>query len=108
MDTKVVLITGASSGIGAGIATHLAAAGYKRLALVARRADLLEEVAQKCRDNGASQVECIRKDLLLEGGCREAVQETVDKLAGGFKYRHVQITSSVANVQADSVQRDAN
>jgi NADP-dependent 3-hydroxy acid dehydrogenase YdfG len=42
-----VVITGASSGIGAELATQLAAQGA-RLALVARREDALREVAKRC------------------------------------------------------------
>ena len=42
-----VVITGASSGIGAELATQLAAQGA-RVALVARRADALREVAKRC------------------------------------------------------------
>lgn len=48
---KVVLITGASSGIGAGIACELAKAGAK-LALGARRTDRLETLAQEIRKDG--------------------------------------------------------
>jgi NADP-dependent 3-hydroxy acid dehydrogenase YdfG len=49
---KVVLITGASSGIGAGIARELAKAGAT-LMLGARRTDRLEELARELRDLGA-------------------------------------------------------
>jgi NADP-dependent 3-hydroxy acid dehydrogenase YdfG len=48
---KVVLITGASSGIGAGIARELGAARAK-LALGARRTDRLEALAEEIRGNG--------------------------------------------------------
>ncbi|MBZ9737589.1 MULTISPECIES: SDR family oxidoreductase [unclassified Mesorhizobium] len=48
---KVVLITGASSGIGAGIARELGAAGA-RLMLGARRTDRLEILAREIREKG--------------------------------------------------------
>ncbi|OON42124.1 oxidoreductase [Izhakiella australiensis] len=51
-NNKVVLITGASSGIGAGIALELAAAGMTLL-LGARREDRLAALAQQCRQLGA-------------------------------------------------------
>jgi NADP-dependent 3-hydroxy acid dehydrogenase YdfG len=48
---KVVLITGASSGIGAGIARELGAAGAK-IVLGARRTGRLEALAEEIRGNG--------------------------------------------------------
>ena len=45
--SKVIVITGASSGIGAELARQLAAQGH-RLALAARREKELVEVAQQC------------------------------------------------------------
>jgi NADP-dependent 3-hydroxy acid dehydrogenase YdfG len=48
---KVVLITGASSGIGAGIARELGRAGAK-LVLGARRVDRLEALAEEIRSEG--------------------------------------------------------
>ena len=49
---KVVLITGASSGIGRGLALELARRGAK-LGLVARRADVIEEVVREVEAAGS-------------------------------------------------------
>ncbi len=46
---SIVLITGASSGIGAALAPQLAARGAT-VGIVARRADRLEEVLEQCRE----------------------------------------------------------
>ena len=46
MDSKVVVITGASSGIGAALAKNLGARGHK-LVLAARREELLKQIAKE-------------------------------------------------------------
>lgn len=53
MTGKIVLITGASSGIGEGIARELAAAGASVL-LGARRVDKLEQIAADIRETGGT------------------------------------------------------
>lgn len=53
-----VLITGASGGIGRGLAVHYAAPGV-RLVLVARRAEQLAAAAKECEDKGAEVVQCV-------------------------------------------------
>lgn len=50
-DRRVCFVTGASSGLGAALAVRLARAGYD-VGLSARRADLLEEVADRVRGEG--------------------------------------------------------
>jgi len=52
---RSILITGASSGLGAGLARHYAGPGV-RLALTGRDADRLEATAALCRDEGAKIV----------------------------------------------------
>ena len=77
MEDKVVLITGASTGIGASTAECLAKAGYKKLALVARRKEKLEAVAAKCKAHGAVNVAVFPIDLATREGAIQAVKDTV-------------------------------
>lgn len=51
----MILLTGASSGIGEGIALSLAAKGAK-LGLLARRSELLEDLAERCRQAGGEAI----------------------------------------------------
>ena len=67
MKNKVVVITGASKGIGAELARQLAAKGA-RLVLAARGAQELEEVAQQCRERGASVI-TVKADVSAERDC---------------------------------------
>ncbi|HEU0159773.1 MAG TPA: SDR family oxidoreductase [Hyphomicrobiaceae bacterium] len=63
---RTALVTGASIGIGRGVALGLAREGA-RLALVARRRELLEEVAAEVMAAGGSRPVLISEDLLQEG-----------------------------------------
>jgi len=76
-----VLVTGASAGIGAGTAEHLAGLGC-RLALVARGRPRLDQVRTACLSAGASTVVCLPCDLSQEEQCREAVAAAVRELGG--------------------------
>lgn len=78
---KVVLITGASSGIGAGTAKHFASLGCK-LALVSRNEENLRKVADECKAAGAEDVVVLPKDLAVTDACIAAVKETVDHYKG--------------------------
>lgn len=72
----VILITGASSGIGEALAVYWARAGHS-LALVARSEDALRRVAQRCEDAGGKAL-ALSADLTDETQARDAVQRTVD------------------------------
>jgi len=54
-EPKTILITGASSGIGAALALEYAAPGI-HLTLTGRNLDRLEEIERRCQDKGASLV----------------------------------------------------
>jgi len=76
-DGKVVVITGASSGIGRELAHQLAGLGSSLL-LVARREDRLIEVKNTCLDKGAPKVEYVIADLQKENECKNVI-DAADK-----------------------------
>jgi short-subunit dehydrogenase len=78
LDGRVVVITGASSGIGRAAALRFAEEGA-RLVLAARRADVLEEVARACRGVGAETL-AVPTDVTDA----EAVQALADEAVGRF------------------------
>jgi short-subunit dehydrogenase len=73
---KVALITGASSGIGAELAVQLAQQGAL-LTLVARRADILEQLARRLTQDSGSPPLVIECDVTRDGDLENAVAETV-------------------------------
>ena len=73
---KVVIVTGASSGIGGELAWQLGQAGAK-LTLAARRRELLENLSQRLAAAGKTKPLVTRCDVTQEGDLQEAVAETV-------------------------------
>ena len=71
MKGNVVVITGASKGIGAELARQLAAKGAK-LVLAARNEKELDAVADDCRKAGASVVS-VKADVAIERDCQAIV-----------------------------------
>jgi|SRR6185295_1254765 len=73
----VILITGASAGIGKAISLELAPQRPK-LVLSARNADRLEEVARQCEALGA-QTAVVPCDVTAESQCRDLVARAVER-----------------------------
>ena len=73
---KVVLITGASSGIGEELARQLGQAGAK-LTITARRGALLETLAQEIAKAGATNPLALTCDVGRDGDLERTVAETV-------------------------------
>ncbi|KAL3535069.1 hypothetical protein ACH5RR_003530 [Cinchona calisaya] len=74
---KVVLITGASSGIGEHLTYEYAKRGAC-LVIIARRENLLKDVAEKARKLGSPDVVPIRADVLKVDDCKRFVEEAVN------------------------------
>jgi len=80
MSGKVVLVTGASSGIGRATALKFASEGAK-VALVARSGDTLREIAKEIKANGGEAV-AIEADVTREADIERAVRQTVEAFGG--------------------------
>src|SRR5258706_3957569 len=126
---KVVMITGASSGIGRGLAVELGRRGAK-VGLVARRADVLEEVIREIDAVGSKAVavpadvqdagsmsaaaEKVRSelgpiDILIAnagiGPTRDAAEIDAAEIAGVINVNVIGASNSVAAVIPDMVAR---
>lgn len=78
-----VLVTGASSGLGAHFAQLLASCGVGALALAARRVDRLDVVARRAREAGAIDVERFALDV-AEGSSISACFAAIRDRFGGL------------------------
>jgi short-subunit dehydrogenase len=72
---RVVVVAGASSGFGKGVALQLADQGAT-LVLAARRTQLLEELAQQCRQRGGNAV-VVTADVSSESDVRRITEAAV-------------------------------
>lgn len=76
---KVVLITGASSGIGMGLARLFAKAGYSCV-LMARRLDKCKDVADECLKLGAPEAIAYPCDVRDPDQCRDIIEQAIERL----------------------------
>src|SRR5262245_52898949 len=90
---KVALITGASRGLGKSIALAMAAAGA-RLALVARNADSLNQVAEAARKSGTDAM-VYPADVTNEAAIRGLEQAVVKQLGAP----HILVNNAGTNLR---------
>ena len=74
MSEKIIVITGASAGIGAAAAEHLAGQGHS-VAIVARRKNELDRVAAQCRGRGYAIV----ADVSDRSDVRRVVEDAISR-----------------------------
>jgi short-subunit dehydrogenase len=74
---NVVIITGASSGIGKQLALRLAEQGAW-LSLAGRNSDHLEEVSKECQQRGGKAI-VVRTDVGEKSQCQNLIERTVEK-----------------------------
>jgi short-subunit dehydrogenase len=77
---KVVVITGASSGIGKALASEFAGMGAK-LVLAARNDEKLKATAEEAKDKGADVI-AVKTDVSNEVDCKFLMQSAIDKFEG--------------------------
>ncbi|WP_062208801.1 SDR family oxidoreductase [Streptomyces sp. NBRC 109706] len=103
---RVAVITGASSGIGAASAEHLAGLGAD-VALLARRADRLDALAERVREKGGTALV-----LAVDATDRASVSAAADRVAAElgdtdlvFNNAGVMLAAPVEDVASDQWQR---
>nr|WP_320119922.1 SDR family oxidoreductase [uncultured Marinifilum sp.] len=80
MDNKVVIITGASSGIGKALAFEFASRGSK-IVLAARNTEKLNEVENELRAKG-TEVLSVTTDVSIEEDCKTLMEKSIEKFGG--------------------------
>ena len=103
--SQVVLITGASSGIGRGLAFELARRGA-RVGLLARRRELLEKIAGEIAEAGGRAV-ALSADVTQPDEVRAAAADTTPRLGyRTHKDRELRSGSLDASVSLPSLVPD--
>ena len=102
----VAVVTGASSGIGASVATDLARRGAT-VAAVARRKDRLDEVVEQCRTFAAASM-AVPADISSRAECERVIQEVEDRFGRIdiiVNNAGISIHRNAARTTADDVER---
>ncbi len=78
MEGRVVIVTGAGTGVGAAAATRLAADGARVIVNYSRSRDEAEATAAACREAGG-EAAAVQGDVASEEDCRRLAQEAVSR-----------------------------
>lgn len=92
LKNKVVFLTGASSGIGYSLTHHLAKEGCK-LALIARRKDLLEKLSNEIKSDDLITIQC-------DVGIKKQVIESIKKTRNHFGKIDIAILNAGVSARA--------
>ncbi|MDQ6612088.1 MAG: SDR family oxidoreductase [Gemmatimonadota bacterium] len=95
MSNKVVVITGASGGIGAALAEQLAQQGH-HVALLARREPELRAVALRCGENALP--------ILVDVTHREAVNDALDQAVEHFGHVDVWVNNAGRGITRSAIE----
>jgi short-subunit dehydrogenase len=98
MKDKVVIVTGASSGIGLSIAAEFARSGAK-VVLAARRSELLQSNVDSLKSTGY-EVFGVVTDVSIEDDCRNLIDKTINK------YGQIDILINNAGISMRALFRD--
>ncbi len=77
MKNKVVIITGASSGIGLATAWQFAKSG-SNVVLAARKLEILSSIVQEMENRGLHAM-AVQTDVAVEEDCKQLIEKTIDK-----------------------------
>ncbi|WP_203295757.1 SDR family oxidoreductase [Luteirhabdus pelagi] len=77
IEEKVVIITGASSGLGETTARHISDLGAK-VVLAARRSDRIEKLAKEINDKGGNAI-FVPTDVTKEDQVKKLINDTIDE-----------------------------
>lgn len=100
LSAKVVIVTGASSGIGKAIALEAARRGA-RVVLAARRLEVLEEIAKHEVFSNAGYL-LVPVDVSSEGDCRKLIKQCVDK------FGHIDVLINNAGISMRALFEDVD
>jgi len=102
----VAVVTGASSGIGASVATELARRGAT-VAAVARRKDRLDEVVERCRQHAPASI-AVPADVSTRAECERVIDEVQQRFGRVdivVNNAGISIHRNAARTTADDVER---